>query len=101
MMIDRRTFLQGAALVVTPPALAALFSFSSTVQSRASRLPCALPPPTAGSGTAVNAIVFKIGGWDRCGDFARDRSSADPVTKDSTANEVWIRINQSWRSAWR
>ena len=101
MMIDRRAFLQGAALVVTPPALAALFSFSSAARSRASRLPCALPPPMAGAGTDVNAIVFKIDGWDRRDDLAMDRSSANPVTEGSTANEVWIRINQSWRTAWR
>jgi len=101
MMIDRRTFIQGAALVATTPALEALLSFSSTVQSHVSLLPCTPPPQMAGDGTAMSFIVFKIDGWDRCDELAMDRLSANPVTKFSTANQVLIRINQSWRTAWR
>lgn len=97
MMIDRRTFIQSAALVAMAPVLEALLSFSSTVQSHASLLPCTLPPQRAGEGTDKNFIVLKIDGWDRCDNGL----TANPVTKVSTANEVLIRINQSWRTAWR
>lgn len=78
MMVDRRTFIQGATLLATASALAAWLPRSSTTQTR-----------IAGSETDVNPVVFKIDGWDRCD------------AKGLTGNEVLIRINQSWRTAWR
>jgi hypothetical protein len=101
MMVDRRTFIQGAALVATTPVLEALLSFSSTVQSHVSLLACTPPPQMAGDETAMSSIVFKIDGWDRCDELAMDRLSANTVTRFSDANQVLIRINQSWRTAWR
>lgn len=101
MMIDRRTFIQGAALVATAPTLETLLSFSSTVQSHVSPLPCAPPTQMAEDGTAMTFIVFKIDGWDRCNELAMDRLSGNPVTKSSSPNQMLIRINQSWRTAWR
>jgi len=101
MMINRRTFIQGAALVATTPALEALLSFSSTVQSHVSRLPCTPPPKMVADGKAMSFIVFKIDGWDRCDELVMDRLSANPVSKFSNANQVLIRINQSWQTAWR
>jgi hypothetical protein len=101
MMIDRRTFIQSAAILATAPALEAFLSFSSTVKSHASLPPCTLPPQTAGDGTDMNPIVFKIDGWDRYDDHEMNRATKNPLTKISTANQVLIRINQSWRTAWR
>jgi hypothetical protein len=100
MMIDRRTFIQSAVLVAAAPTLEALLLFSSTVQSHASLLPCALPPPDGGA-KDLNPIVFRIYGWDRCDDFDMDRLTANPITNASSANQVLIRINQTWRTAWR
>jgi len=85
MMIDRRAFIQCAALVATTPTVATLFRLSPTVQ--ASPVPTA--SPVARNSTDANFIVFKVDGWD-CSD-----------AKNSTENEVLIRINQSWRAAWR
>lgn len=82
MMINRRIFMQGALGGV--PALAALLSSAPLQASQA--LP--LPAQVAGGGTDPNQIVFKIDGWDRC----------DPAATD---NQVSIRINQLWRTAWR
>lgn len=82
MMIDRRIFIQGALGGV--PALAALLSSKPLRVSQDSPLPAQL----AGGGTDPNQIVFKIDGWDRC-DLA------------ATDNQVSIRINQLWRTAWR
>jgi hypothetical protein len=80
MMIDRRTFMiQGAALLATASALAVVLPRSSTPQT----------PLMTGAGADENSILFKIDGWD-----TRDALA-------SNGNEVWISINQSWRSAWR
>ena len=80
MMIDRRTFiLQGATLLATAPALAGVLPRSSTTQT----------PLMTGARADANPVLFKIDGWDHCD------------AKASNGNEVWIRINQSWRSAWR
>ncbi len=103
-MIGRRTFIQGTSFVVTAPALASLLSLPSTVQSHASSLPGPLPPQLAAGGTDMNCVVFKIDGWDRCDDVSIDSStiaSAGSMTNDPPGDQVLIRINQSWRTAWR
>jgi len=80
MMIDRRTFIiEGATLLATAPALAGVLPRSSTTQT----------PFVTGVRADANSVLFKIEGWDHCD------------AKASNANEMWIRIHQSWRSAWR
>jgi hypothetical protein len=80
MMIDRRTFIiQGATLLAAAPALAVSLPGSSTAQT----------PLVTGAGAEENSILFKIDGWDHC------------EAEVSNGNEVWLRINQSWRAAWR
>jgi hypothetical protein len=79
MIIDRRTFItRGMTLLVTVPALGALPRWLST-----------LPPRMTGAGAGENLLVFKIDGWDN-----KDGEA-------SNGDEVWIRINPSWRVAWR
>jgi hypothetical protein len=78
MRIDRRTFIQ-SAILTTLPALAALLPLSSAAET----------PPVTAAGKDGDHVVFKIEGWDHCG------------AKISTEHEVLIRINQSWRPAWR
>ena len=85
MRIDRRVFIQGAALVATAPALPALLPISSTAQVS----PVASRSSLAWDSSEATSIVFKIDGWD-CND-----------SKGSTENELLVRINQSWRTAWR
>ena len=85
MRIDRRAFIQCAAVVATTPAFAALLPLSPTVQAS----PVPNRSPLAWDSTEANSIVFKIAGWD-CYD-----------AKGSAEDEVLIRINQSWRTAWR
>ena len=104
MIIGRRTFIQGAALVATAPAVANLLSLSSTAQSHASPLPGWFPPQLAADGTRMNCVLFKIDGWDRCEDIAINGAtiaSGDPMTRDQADEQLWISINQSWRTAWR
>jgi len=52
----------------------------------------------------VTGVVFKIHNWDRYEDIPINRSkilSTDPVTNDPKSDQVWISLNQSWRTAWR
>ena len=75
MMIDRRTFVAGTALVAVAPTLGLL--------------PTQAGPSVAAPSAATAArIVFMIEGW----------SVQDERT---TADQVWIRIGRSWRTAWR
>jgi hypothetical protein len=81
MMIDRRSFIQGALGVAS--AFPALSSTKPALRSDYSRLQHQTEPPAVDP----NSIAFKIDGWDRC--------------DTATENQLWIRINQSWRTAWR
>ena len=87
-MIDRRTFIQSAALIAATSAAAVLLPRSLTAQSldpRSVRTVQAM----VDDGTNRSLVVFRIDGWDRC----------DGHTASS--NEVVIKINHSWRTAWR
>ena len=104
MMIGRRTFILGTTLVATAPALASFLSLSSTSQSHAALIPGPLTPQFSSGRTNMNPVVFKIDGWDRYDNIAIDGARiawADPATNDSAGEQVWIRINQSWRTTWR
>jgi hypothetical protein len=95
MMIDRRTFiLLGAPFVAVTSALAIFPSL----------LPSTLSAWLTAATTDMNCVAFKIHGWDRCDDTASAGSQASlagSVTGDSNSDQVCIRINQSWRTAWR
>ena len=102
MMINRRIFVQGAALAGAAPVLANLLLLTSGSESRES-----LTEPILGQNTAIrstqNSALFKIDGWD-CGDIAVDRTHLEPVDQGSrTSNDsrTVIRLTQSWRTAWR
>ena len=101
-MIDRRTFLRDMALVASAPAFTNLL-LSSTAQSPASMLPGALQPRPAG-GREMTDVVFKIHNWDRYEDVAINPSKmlpTKPLSNDTKSAQIWISLNQSWRSAWR
>lgn len=87
MRIGRRGFIQGTAWIAAAPAFAGLVAFSLVEQSPASAPPRPSEPRALGGGTDRNCVIFKIEGWDRCDDRAGD--------------QVLIRINQSWKTAWR
>lgn len=80
MVIGRRTFVLGTALIGSVSALANLL-LSTCAQSGGISF-----EPTASAGAAgTGAPVFRIHGWDN----------------DPGADEPWININQSWRTVWR
>jgi hypothetical protein len=104
MIIGRRTFVRNTALVGAASALANLLSLSSIVMSRAALPPGSLSPQLDASGADMNSVAFKIDGWNRRDGIAIDgstRSSSDPTTSVRPGDQVWISINQSWRTAWR
>jgi hypothetical protein len=85
MRIDRRSFIQSAAFVATTQAFPPLLPLPSTMELSLVRA----ESPSARDATDATCIVFKIDGWD------------DRATRSVSENEVLIRINQSWRTAWR
>lgn len=95
MIVDRRTFiLVGAPFVAVASALASFPSF----------LPGAAPSQLPAATDNAKRIVFKIAGWDRCAEVAADclgTSSAGLMTSNAMGDEIFISINQSWRTAWR
>jgi hypothetical protein len=104
MIIDRRTFILSTALATAAQALAMLPSLLSAVRSHASLLPDSFPPQSPASETDMSCLVFKIDGWDRCGGIAIDGATtapADLAINDPAGDQMWISINQSWRTAWR
>jgi hypothetical protein len=99
MMIDRRTFIQSVALVATTSAAAALVPLTTTALSQTLQIVGPLQA-MADDGTDRNPVVLRIDGWDRYdGDIASAPSSVSPVT--TVREEVVIKINHSWRAAWR
>ncbi len=88
MMIDRRTFMNGGILVAMPSTLAALLSLSSAATSDASPASGAVPLQPVEARTDSDQVVLRIDGWDGYDDTSLD-------------NQISIKINQAWRTAWR
>ena len=99
MLIDRRSFMQAAALV----AVGDLLSSSSNVRAYASSLPASVPAQMA-VGVTGTKHIFKVDGWNRREHLPVECSKTSPsypVVGDLAGDEVFIRINQAWRTAWR
>ena len=82
MIIGRRTFIREGTCVASTAVIATFVSRSPAEQPQPERSAQSLGP------SAGDPVVLKIYGW----------------TLDSESpgeNEVFIRINQSWRTAWR
>jgi hypothetical protein len=104
MVIDRRTFILSTPLVATVPVFATLLSLSPTVPLRSSALPGLSPLQLTTDKTDTNCELFRIDGWDRCDASATAGSTtaaSDRAILDPTEGPVLIRINRSWRAAWR
>ena len=95
MIIDRRTFI-----LISAPLVAA----AAAVTILPSGIAGASSPQLAGGKQNSRNIAFKIHGWDRRDDSAcggSQASLAGRVTGDPDADDIFISINQSWRTAWR
>ena len=100
MVIDRRAFIHGAAVVTSVPTLARLLCLSSTLPSHASPISGSVQAPRPAAGSAMNSVIFKIDGWERHDDIGVDRSERSSTNR-SNDHEVLLTISQSWRTAWR
>ena len=86
-MIDRRIFIQGAALLST----SGLLFYSADALGFA---PPTVGPPASQTAaeTDVN-LVFKVDGWDPV--------EHPPMLPELAGEEVFIQVNRAWRTAWR
>jgi hypothetical protein len=102
-MINRRIFVQSAALVGAAPVFANLLLFPSGSKSGE----ILNSEPISGQHTTVhsdtNSVLFKIDGWD-WNDIGVDRTrleSVDRASDTSNDSQTVIRLTQSWHTAWR
>ena len=99
MLIDRRTLLRGTTLL----AFVDLLQLSTKVLARASQTSGPLPTKL-GLDDSATRRVFKIETWDRSGKPTTAHSQfslSQPTVDDMSCDEVFIKINQAWRTAWR
>ncbi len=104
MMVNRRTFILGTALVATAPTVAKLLELSSTAKSDQTMLPVLSPPQPAADRIDSTRNLFRIDGWERRDDDAIDGSTlavSHPPTHVPADEQVLISLNRSWRAAWR
>ena len=99
MLIDRRTLLRGTALL----AFVDLLQLSTKVLARASQTSGPLPTKLGLDDSATRRVI-KIEGWNRSKKLATARSRislSQPAVDDMLRDEVFIKINGAWRTAWR
>jgi hypothetical protein len=84
-MLGRRSFLIGCGWIAATPALAKALPLSAPINRRRGILGDPAPPEAVVGETPLAGPVLRIDGWEQ----------------QSGDGEVWISINQSWRSAWR
>jgi hypothetical protein len=82
MLIDRRSFMQGAALF----AAGSLLPLSSDSESCASSHQGTASTESVVTGTAPS-LAFRVNGWDSLG--------------ESSGDEIFISVSHVWRTAWR
>jgi hypothetical protein len=87
-MLGRRSFLITCGWMVTAPALAKVWLPSATIGRPRDPLVDPLPPQT--DGARLEGPVLQIKGWD-----------TPFISEKSAGGQVWISINQSWRTIWR
>ncbi len=99
MLIDRRTLLQGAAVL----AVIDLLSLSSKVLAQTSQVSGPLPTHLVLAESATQHVL-KIDGWERRDNLPTEPSQPSPsyaAVDQSADDEVFIKINGAWRTAWR
>jgi hypothetical protein len=102
-MINRRVFVQSAALVGAAPLLANLLLLRSGPELRKILNTEPIPGQHTAIDSDTNRALFKISGWD-WNDIGVDRTqleSVDHVSDTSNDSQTVIRLTQSWRTAWR
>ena len=99
MTINRRAFVWGAGiLAATDPSIAHVLLASAIARP----LPALRHRPARSM--RPNGPVFRIEGWSLRDEVAIDDAAmraTDSARQSETADEVWIKFDRSWRTAWR
>ena len=99
MTINRRAFVWGAGILgATDPSVAHLLLAAAIARP----LPAVRHRPA--QSMRPNGPVFRIEGWSLRNEFAIDDAAmraTDSARQSETAEEVWIKFDRSWRTAWR
>jgi hypothetical protein len=97
LTINRRAFVWGAGiLAATDPSIAHVLLAS------ARPLPALRHRPA--QSIRPNGPVFRIEGWSLRDEVAIDDAAVratDSARQSEAADEVWIKFDRSWRTAWR
>ena len=99
MTINRRAFVWGAGIIAaTDPSIAHVLLASAIARP----LPALRRRPP--QSMEPNGPVFRIEGWSLRDEVAIDDAAmraTDSARQSETADEVWIKFDRSWRTAWR
>jgi hypothetical protein len=88
-MKGRRSFIRDTGMVLAATVFADLVPIPTAARTQSSD-----PPPRQflpGATTDENGVAFKIEGW----------SASDGARASGTADDIWVKIGHSWRTAWR
>ena len=98
MTINRRAFVWGAGiLAAADPSIAHVLLASAIARP----LPALRHRPA--QSMRPNGPVFRIEGWSFRDDVAIDDAAigaTDSEGQNEAADEVWIKFDRSWRTAW-
>ncbi len=99
MAMDRRAFIQGAAIVAAAPFVADLMALTASLQSNATEV---MHRPSAEMDP--RPIELRIQGWH--GNHytvpAPEATTAtETMRSDSEIDEVLVSVNRAWRASWR
>ena len=99
MTINRRAFVWGTGiLAATEPSIAHVLLASAIARQ------APMPRQRPAQSIKPNGPVFKIEGWSIRDDVAIDDAAmgaTDSPRQNEAADEVWIKFDRSWRTAWR
>jgi hypothetical protein len=97
LRINRRAFVGGTGiLAATTPSIAYVLLASARPLPALRHRPAQSMRP--------NGPVFRIEGWSLRDEVAIDDAAmraTDSARQSETADEVWIKFDRSWRTAWR
>jgi hypothetical protein len=95
LTINRRAFVWGAGILgATDPSVAHLLLAAAIARP----LPAVRHRPA--QSMRPNGPVFRIEGWSLRDEVAIVRAT-DSARQSEAAEEVWIKFDRSWRTAWR
>jgi hypothetical protein len=100
MTIERRKFVLDTGLI----ALAAIANLPAAAARSQSSLAPAPPAFSTARAMSLSGLDFKIEGWSIRDDARinhRSITSLNSASSNGIGETVWLRVDRSWRTAWR